>query len=241
MPLGWGDLLLWAGLGALAGLGISALADVLPYGPAAARRCPRCRTLRSWREYAFNLRPCPHCGYRAKRPWLLMALTAALTVFLRVEPTKLSFGWLWPLTLYFLLLAVIDLEHRVVLPELLAVGLAYGVALGVVRRGWVVTLAGVAAGAALMLILYGLGRLLQRRLRAAEEPLGFGDVLLMAVLGAVLGWPGVLAGLVWGILLAGAFSLLLLAVCALRGRGWAGGVYLPYAPFLLAAAWGLLL
>ncbi len=240
MLAAWGNTLLWAGLGVLAGLLISALADGLPYGPRAALRCPRCGVQRSWRAYALNLRACPACGHRVWRPWVLMATTALLTVFLRSEPTKLPFGWLWPLTLYFLLMAVIDWEHHVVLPELLAVGLLYGVILGVVRRGWMVTLAGIAAGAGIMLVLYGLGRLLQARLRATDEPLGFGDVLLMAVLGAILGWPGVLAGLVWGVLLAGAFSIVLLTVCALRGRGWAGGTYLPYAPFLLAATWGLL-
>ncbi len=237
---GWWPGAAWLLLGALAGLGLSALADVLPHGPRAARRCPRCGMQRSWPAYAFNLRPCPGCGWRPWRPWVLIALTAGLTVFLRFTPTRLPFAWLWPLTLGFLLIAVIDWEHHLILPEVLAVVGLYGLVLGVVRRGWGSTLLGVAAGGLIMLALYALGRWLQPRLGAAEEPLGFGDVLLMLVLGAVLGWPGVLAGWVWGVLLAGAYSVVLLAVCALRGRGWAGGVFLPYAPFLLLAAWGLL-
>ncbi len=237
---GWGAGVAWLLLGALAGLGLSALADVLPHGPRAARRCPRCGAMRSWQAYALNLRPCPHCGWRAWRPWVLIVLTAGLTVFLRFTPTRVPFAWLWPLTLGFLLIAVIDWEHHLILPEVLALVGLYGLALGVVRRGWGNTLLGMVMGGLIMLVLYALGRWLQPRLGAAEEPLGFGDVLLMLVLGAVLGWPGVLAGWVWGVLLAGAYSVVLLAVCALRGRGWAGGVFLPYAPFLLLAAWGLL-
>ena len=238
-PAVW-DGVLWAGLGLLAGLLVSLLADLAPDGPRAGRRCRRCGLERSWGAYAFNLRPCPRCGYRPRRPWVLLLLTAGLTVLLRLTATRVPFGWLWPLTLYFLLLAVIDWEHRLILSDLLAVGLVLGTALGVTRRGWGATVGGTLAGAGLMLLLYALGRLLQARLGADEEPLGFGDVLLMAVLGAVLGWPGVVAGLIWGILLAGVFSVALLAVCALRRRGWVGRVYVPYAPFLLLAAWLLL-
>jgi prepilin signal peptidase PulO-like enzyme (type II secretory pathway) len=54
-------------------------------------------------------------------------------------------------------------------------------------------------------------------------------------LGLILGWPTVLVGLLVGILLGGAFSLVFLVSSALLRR-YRSFVALPYAPFLVAGA-----
>ncbi len=226
--------------GVLGGL-LAVLADILPYGPAAAwRACPSCAQT-TWFSLLRQMRRCWTCGYWGQRVYGVALFSAALSAFLAVHRAKVSLVWLWPWTLYLLLISLIDIRQRVVLSEWMLVGLLWGVAFGVARRGWLVTLAGAAAGALLMGLLYLVGRLLQTHLQAGEEPLGLGDVLLMSVLGAVLGWPGIVAGLLWGILLAGGFSVLLVAYWALRYRSWPREHYVPYVPFLALAAWGLLL
>jgi leader peptidase (prepilin peptidase)/N-methyltransferase len=66
--------------------------------------------------------------------------------------------------------------------------------------------------------------------------IGGGDVKLGALMGLVLGFPAVLAGLFWGIV-AGGVGAVILLVTRVRGRRDA----VPYAPFLAAGAWIALL
>ncbi len=76
-----------------------------------------------------------------------------------------------------------------------------------------------------------------RDLEEPEDALGFGDVNLGGVIGLLLGWPGIIAGLVFAILLAGGFSLVYLLIKLLR-REYRPSLAIPYGPFLAAsAAW----
>jgi leader peptidase (prepilin peptidase)/N-methyltransferase len=72
-----------------------------------------------------------------------------------------------------------------------------------------------------------------------EIALGFGDVNLSGVIGLLLGWPGVLAGLVGAIILGGVVSGLYLAWQAVNKRYEAFSA-LPYGPFLALSALFLL-
>jgi len=62
--------------------------------------------------------------------------------------------------------------------------------------------------------------------------MGAGDVKLAAALGALLGYPGLLHGLFWGILVAGVAALVLLAT---RRAGRKD--YMAYGPYLALGAW----
>jgi leader peptidase (prepilin peptidase)/N-methyltransferase len=68
-----------------------------------------------------------------------------------------------------------------------------------------------------------------------EDALGYGDVNLSGVLGLMLGWPGILAGLTIAILLGGAVSLIYLLV-TVATRRYQAFTAIPYGPFLIAAA-----
>jgi leader peptidase (prepilin peptidase) / N-methyltransferase len=65
-----------------------------------------------------------------------------------------------------------------------------------------------------------------------KEALGGGDIKLMAGVGLWLGWRGVFFTLFGGSLLGTLWTAALLA----RGR-FRRGSYLPFGPFLAAAAW----
>jgi prepilin signal peptidase PulO-like enzyme (type II secretory pathway) len=142
---------------------------------------------------------------------------------------------------YFGIVTVIDVEHRLVMHPVSLVGVLALGAIGVVRHGWVLTLIGGIGGFTVMLALYFLGDLLGRglaRLRKEqwqEVALGFGDVNLAAVIGLLMGWPGVIAALVLGVVIAGVFSLGFLLVSILRGN-YKLFAAIPYAPFMCAGA-----
>ncbi|HEX5759357.1 MAG TPA: prepilin peptidase [Thermoanaerobaculia bacterium] len=110
-------------------------------------------------------------------------------------------------------LAVIDLEHLLLPDRITLPGIAAGVALqpwlawGVGVRG---ALLGAALGGGLLLALYGLWYLLRR-----EEGLGLGDVKMLAMIGAFLGWRGVVVTLFCGSLAGALFGLALIRA----GRG----------------------
>jgi hypothetical protein len=202
-------------LGGAAGMLVNTLADVLP--PGAGRPGKG----RSWRK------------------WIVISgmLLAGLLAF--IFPPQ---GWNFWLTLavwtYFCLVAVIDIEHRLVLHVTSLVGLALGLLGGTLRAGLPASLVGGLSTLAIQLILFGLGILFARvyqvlRKRAINEVVfGFGDVILGTISGLMLAFPASLYGLVYTILLAGAFSILYLGYLLVSGR-YRPGVPFPYAPFIL--------
>ncbi len=124
-------------------------------------------------------------------------------------------------------LFVIDLRHRI-LPNVITVpGIVVGLlASVVVEPGWIDALIGVAVGAGSLLAISEA----YYRIRG-EEGLGMGDVIMLGMIGAFLGWQLMLVTLLLASLLG---SLAGLAMMALR-RGDARYA-LPLGSFLAIAA-----
>jgi len=114
------------------------------------------------------------------------------------------------------------------------------------------TLVGGLSGLRIMLAFYFLGVLFARyrakRMRAAgeepddEEALGAGDVILVAILGLMVGWPLIWFGLLVGILLGGAVSLLIvlwLVISRQYGKN-ALMLFIPYGPYFIISAYLIL-
>lgn len=146
-------------------------------------------------------------------------------------------GWV------FLLITIIDVEHRLILH---VVSLPAAAVLGVLSvidaaHGPVKTLLGGVAGFGIVFLLFLFGSLFARWIsRRRGQPLeevafGFGDVTLSVVIGLVVGWPGVILALFIGILAAGAFSLLFMVIQLLRRR-YSPYMPFPYGPFLIFGA-----
>lgn len=231
-------------LGGLAGALVNYLADILPL----TRRfihaplCVYCHEPVPWRQYLLYRR-CPQCGKRRSlRTWIVQAaFPLALLLFWLQPNARLNFWIGAGLIVYLGLVTVTDIEYRVILTPVSAVGALIGFAIGWALHGPWATLLGGVAGFGLMLLLYYGGELFARwvsKLRGQEieeVALGFGDVNLGGILGLILGWPGITAGLLLGILIGGLAGVVYLVAARICGRYRAFSA-IPYAPFLILGA-----
>jgi leader peptidase (prepilin peptidase)/N-methyltransferase len=227
-------------LGWVLGLLVNYLSDVLPFSRSLTP--PECRQCQhEWPIVAYlSLRKCPTCGLkRSKRTWFIQVFIPLVLLWLMLTPPGRLSLWMCAILLaFFAIVAVVDFEHRAILYQESIAGTIIGLAIGVYLHGLLPTLIGGLVGFAIMLVLYYLGILFARliaRLRGqvtSDVGLGFGDVTLAGVLGLMLGWPGITAGLILAILLAGVVSAVYLFI-QIIGRRYQVFSSIPYAPFLV--------
>lgn len=230
-------------LGWLIGALLNYLADVLPVEPRIWQAvCPSCQTPYRWQDY-LSLKTCRSCGQPRSRRGLLIHLASVLGLISLwfFPPDRFGFWAILPCMVYFALVAIIDIEHRLILHVVSLAGALLVLPVGISWNGLVSTLIGGAAGALIMFLLFYLGELFRRGISRArkeevvEEALGFGDVTLSAVLGLLLGWPKITFDIVAAILLAGLVSGVFLLWMLLR-RDYHPFMAIPYGPFLLVGA-----
>jgi len=177
---------------------------------------------------------CRHCGRRISPRYFFVELLTALAGcgLLYVYSLTGAFFVYWFFACLLIAVIFIDIEHRIV-PDVISLpGIVIGLALtSFFARGphqtlpgaMLGSLLGIIAGGGSMFLLGFFGELVFRK-----EALGGGDVKLMAMTGAFLGWK---------------LTLLTFFMAPLLGTGvglWAkfrkGEETIPYAPFLSAAA-----
>jgi leader peptidase (prepilin peptidase) / N-methyltransferase len=236
------NLTIAAFLGWLAGLMVNYLADVLPIRrKLVAPFCLACGEKAGLFNYLILPRRCDACGHlRSRRTWMVEVIFILISIGLMIHPSmRLSFLVSLVLFVYFGVVIVIDIEHRLILHLVSLVGAVFSFGIGIALHGWVFTLLGGVAGIGIMWLLYYLGvlflKLVKREQAKEEEALGFGDVILSGVLGLLLGWPGVIAGIILTIFLAGGAGLVYLLVKLVR-RQYSSNLSIPYGPFLVAGA-----
>lgn len=195
--------------------------------------CHKCKTKMSTRHYVVVI-VIP----------LLFLYSQYFTIFFL--PNNLVYGFTFFLFTYLGLVFVIDFEHRLVLHITSAFGLLLCGWIGTTLYGFSPMFFGALAGFGIMYVLYQLGFLFIRQInknrenKVTEVALGFGDVTLSTVLGALAGWPSIIGVLLIGVLLGGVLSGLYLVVTSIRKKHEAFTA-LPYAPFLIIAALGVFL
>jgi prepilin signal peptidase PulO-like enzyme (type II secretory pathway) len=172
----------------------------------------------------------------------LVGILGMVVLYLRAAtPSALLVGA--SVAFVFLLITIIDLEHRLILHSVV---FPAAIVLGLMQaldpsRGVVKTLLGGLAGAGSFFVLYLLGEVFARLLARArgrsldEVAFGFGDVTLAGLIGLIVGWPAVVLALLVGILTAGLFSLGYLLVMLARRR-YTAFTPIPYGPFLILGA-----
>jgi len=205
--------------------------------------CTFCGETMAWKDYMRWWQPCSHCGKRRWRHGMVWVFMLVVGAGLWLYQPAWGFWPLWGLSVYALVVIVIDVEHHLILYEISAVGAVLGATLGVWRHGIASTLLGGLTGAGAMLLLYLIGngyaawKAAHTGAPHPEEPaMGFGDVTLMGALGLVLGWPGVFVGLTLGVFLGGLLGLLFLFYGLLRWRRLLTQAYIPYGPALVLGA-----
>jgi len=200
-----------------------------------ASRCTTCGREIAWYEnipvlsYAVLRGRCRTCGERISLMYpLIELLTAGVFV-----ATYAAFGpaWLFPIRAVFcaamVVLLVIDLQHQILPNEITLPGIVVGLAASLVAEpGWRDALIGAAAGGGVLwLVAWAYERLRH------QEGLGLGDVKMLAMIGAFLGWKLMLLTLVGASLLGSLTAGVLMAA----GRAdWQSR--LPLGTFLAIAA-----
>lgn len=190
-------------------------------------RCGDCKAPVRWYDnvpvfaYLWLRGRCRACGVRfSPRYALVEALTAALfgaawwasveahALWEPFELRLLRFAIYAAFALLMVVITFIDLDHQLILDKmsLPAIPLFYGAGLALghdYRDG----LWGAAFGYGLVWSIDALYRLLR-----GQDGMGLGDAKLLAVIGAFLGWRGVVASLFGGAIVGSVVSLITLAV-----------------------------
>ncbi len=146
-------------------------------------------------------------------------------------------------TALFLLVLVIDFEHRlilnvVILPAtLLALVASPWYPFGVGRA-----LLGGAMAYLIVFLIYEFAHVFARlRKHSIAVPFGFGDVKLAGFMGLVTGFPAVFSALLVAILLGGIGAIAFLLYHAIVHRRIALGAAIPYGPFFCLAGWAFMI
>ncbi len=199
-------------LGLLAAIIINTLADTLPSSHTPLRP--------QWHTWGWS---------RRKRPLLVFIGTA---VTFAILPFFLTY-WVDTAVNSFhiavlILIIVTDLEHRLIYNKVVwpatAVALLASLLVSPQENNIRLALLGAVCGYVIFYALYWLAQFLYG---ADRIPLGFGDVKLAMLMGAMLGFHRIFFALILGIFLGGIFSLLLLL-----GRRVNRDTALPYGQYL---------
>ena len=204
-------------------------------------RCVSCRKPIAWFDniplvsFFVLKRKCRRCGQKISWQYFIVEFLTALlfVVFFKV------FGWTvktpvyLALTLGLLVQGVIDWRYKIIPDEITLPGIILGVAASAFIptlhgeffwwRGLAQALIGTAVGGGLLIAVGTLAGWLMKK-----EAMGGGDVKLLAMIGAVTGWPGVL----WTVFA----SSLIGTVVGLYLRWKKGEELIPFGPFLALGA-----
>jgi leader peptidase (prepilin peptidase)/N-methyltransferase len=205
-------------------------------------RCPRCGALIRWYDnlpvlsYALLGGRCRACGASISVRYVVVELVTAAVFVLHavaIGPDPIIAPRLCLAALLIALFAI-DLEHQLLPDALTLTGMALGVASSLVwPPGLQASLIGVVVGAGVLLAIRWLWRLM-----AGVDAMGLGDVKMLGMIGAFLGWQ-----LVWVVLLLASLAGALVGIAlALAGRGTMK-TRLPFGTFLaggaiVASLWG---
>ena len=209
--------------------------------------CPSCNAPILWFDnipvlsYLYLRARCRSCGGRISVRYPLVEAGNALLYAGLLG--WLGLTWQLPVAAVFgsamIALALIDLDHYILPDSITLPGIAVGLATSALlrERGWLDALIGAAGGAILLLVVLGAYYLVRK-----VEGMGLGDVKMLAMIGAFLGWKGMLVTVILASLLGAAVGLTLVLTgwkserAVEEGQGEGFGLALPFGTFLGAAA-----
>jgi leader peptidase (prepilin peptidase)/N-methyltransferase len=209
-------------------------------------RCPVCRVSIRWYQnvpiLSFLLLGGRCASCRTRIPWrypLVEALTGVLFVLVVQR-----FGFAWPTPVYWafaaalVVITFIDLDHQII-PDVISLpGIAAGFvcSFAVPWLSWADSLLGILVGGGSLYLVAVVYELLTKK-----EGMGGGDIKLLAMFGAFLGWKAVFPVIFFSSLLGSLVGVPLMLIKRADGK-----LAIPFGPFLAAGAmiyllWGPLL
>ena len=231
-------ILLTGVYGLLIGSFLNVVVYRLPRGQSLVRppsRCPNCGTTLKWYDnvpvlgWLFLGGRCRHCHVKFSVQYPIVEfITGALFVLI---------AWLTPdvalmvsrlvLVCILIVLFGIDLEHQILPNSITLPGIAIGLIFSAITPpGWKDAVIGTLLGGG---VLYGIAAAYYAVRR--EEGLGMGDVKMLAMIGAFLGWKAVLVTLVLS-----SFSGALVGVALIATQRGGMRVAMPFGTFLALGA-----
>jgi prepilin signal peptidase PulO-like enzyme (type II secretory pathway) len=236
-------------LGWMIGLIINYFADTLPIKRVIAYPfCKICGRRQALIDYFIWPRRCDICGYR--RLWrsiFVEIIYGSIALWLWLIPQE-HLGFVGSLILfaYLGLVMIIDIEHRLIIHQVSLVGIIICGGLGLDLHGLLPTIYGCIVGFVFMLGLYYFGLLfvqllskMRKQTLYEKEGLGFGDVILGGLTGLILGFPGIIAGIVITIIFAGIVSLIYY-IYKILTHDYSYNLALPFGPFMVMSIFFLL-
>jgi len=200
-----------------------------------ASACPYCGRLLSWYE---NIPVLSWLALRARCRTCAAPIGVRYPIIEALTATMFGFAWWYygpgvllasrlVLGCALIVLFAIDLEHQLLPNAITLPGIIVGVVFSFFAEpGWMASLIGVLVGAG---VLYGVAEVYYRVRH--EEGLGMGDVKMLAMIGAFLGWRLVLLTLVLG-----SFSGTLVGLGVLLLKRESMKYALPFGTFLALGA-----
>jgi leader peptidase (prepilin peptidase)/N-methyltransferase len=232
------QLLLGAAIGLCIGSFLNVVIYRVPIGQSIATppsRCRKCGYQLQWYDnipvlsWLFLRGRCRKCGIGVSIQYPIVELTTGALFVLVIWMTPP--GPLLATRLIFVCILIalfgIDLEHQILPNAITLPGIAIGVLLSLIAPpGWKDALIGVLLGGGVLYAIAGAYYLWRR-----EEGMGMGDVKMLAMIGAFLGWKAVLVTLVLSSFAGAIIGLALMA--AQRGTM---KFALPFGTFLAIGA-----
>ncbi|MBI5409504.1 MAG: prepilin peptidase [Nitrospirae bacterium] len=209
-------------------------------------RCPSCGSPIKFYDnvpilsYMLLMGKCRTCraGFSMRYPFVEF-LNAALYV---AALSRFGADSPWILSVYCVFLSslivifFIDLDHQIIPNGITLPGIPLAVALGSTVMpdpflraellGWKASITGFLAGGGSFYLIAALGKAILRK-----EAMGGGDIKMMAMVGGLLGWKGVILTTFSGSLFG---SVIGLSIILIKGREW--GARIPFGPYLAAGA-----
>ena len=198
--------------------------------------CPKCQTFLAWYEnipilsYLFLAGRCRTCRVRISAIYpAVEVLTGALAValFLMLGPT-LAFAGYFAFAAALVVITFIDLDHQII-PDVISLpGIVVGLAFSLVSP--LVTpfdaLVGALAGGGTLLAVAWLYKTFR-----GQEGMGGGDIKLLAMIGAFLGWKSIFVTLFVGSIIGS-----IIGVVVMLYEGSDTKLAIPFGPFLAGGA-----
>ena len=199
-------------------------------------RCPQCGHLIRAHDnipvlsYVFLRGRCRDCGTRISARYPLVEILSG--AFAAMTIARFGFGWtaliLYSLIAAFLVITFIDIDHRII-PDVITlpgipIGLAASFGPGIISP--LESLIGILAGGGSLFLVAWIYQAIAKR-----EGMGGGDIKLLAMIGAFIGWKGVLFTIFVASLTG---TLAGMALILRRREGMKLAV--PFGPFLAVGA-----